>query len=806
MATPKALPADRLAPRCDPRAFAFETTADLEPLSEIIGQARALEAVRFGVEIRREGYNLYALGPAGIGKHTAVQQVLEQEARGRPLAEDWCYVHNFRERHKPVALRLPPGRGPKLRHDMEQLVQELRGSISAMLESDEYRAQMQEIDEELKEKQEQVFAEIQRQAEQEDMVILNTPHGFAVAPTRKGEVMSPQDFEQLSKEERERKQQAIARLQEQLARFLDEIQRLHKERRERRREVERKFTMSAVGHIIDALQESYRDLPAVFEYLEAVQQDVVENVRDFRAREEGTGISLPFVQQERPSFTRYQVNVLVAHEGEVGAPIVYEDNPTFPNLVGRVEHIAQFGALVTDFTLIKAGALHRANGGYLVLDMLKLLMQPYAWEGLKRALRAQKITIESLGQMLGVLSTVSLEPEPIPLDVKIVLMGERLLYYLLCAYDPDFRELFKVAADFDDRVERNPENNELYARLIATLTGKERLRPFDRTAVARVIDHGARLAEDAERLSAHLQSIGDLLREADFCAEQAGHGVVQAADVQRAIDGQIRRADRIRERLYEEIDRGTILIDTDGARVGQVNGLSVVQLGDFSFGQPSRITATTRLGKGEVVDIEREVELGGAVHSKGVLILSNFLAARYAQDQPLSLAASLAFEQSYGLVEGDSASVAELCALLSALANAPIKQSLAVTGSVNQHGEVQAIGGVNEKLEGFFDVCNARGLTGGQGVLIPAANVKHLMLRADVVQAAAAGKFHVYPVATVDEAISLLTGVPAGERDAQGVFPEGSINYRVDARLRELSEAMQKFAEAMKGEHSPTDD
>jgi lon-related putative ATP-dependent protease len=525
---------------------------------------------------------------------------------------------------------------------------------------------------------------------------------------------------------------------------------------------------------------------------------VVENVKDFRAREESGRTPLTLALQGGPSFTRYQVNLLVDHSGGQGAPIVYEDNPSYANLLGRVEHSAQFGALVTDFTLIKAGALHRANGGYLMLDMRKVLMQPYAWEGLKRALRSEEINIESLGQVLGLLSTVSLEPQPIPLDVKVVLMGERILYYLLCAYDPDFRELFKVAADFDDRVARSPENSLLYARLIGTLARKGGLRPFDRTAVARVIDQSARLASDGEKLSTHMQSTADLLREADYWAGHAKQKAVSAADVQRAIDGQIRRADRLRERLYEEIKRGTILIDSEGETIGQVNGLSVLQLGDFGFGQPSRITATARLGKGEVIDIEREVELGGAIHSKGVLILSNFMASRYAQNEPLSLSASLVFEQSYGMVEGDSASVAELCALLSALANAPIKQSFGVTGSVNQHGQVQAIGGVNEKIEGFYDVCMAKGPSGTQAVLIPAANVKHLMLRDDVVAAGAAGQFHVYAVETIDEAISLLTGLPAGTADAQGNFPEGSVNYRVQQRLKELSKLRKEYSEGAK--------
>ncbi|MDH3671925.1 MAG: AAA family ATPase [Gammaproteobacteria bacterium] len=792
----KALDTRVLRPECDPNQFTFRTTTELEELTQIIGQTRALEAVHFGVGIKREGYNLYALGPAGLGKHSVIRQVLEKEARRQPTADDWCYVNNFKDPQKPTALRLPVGWGSKLRRDMESLVGDLRTTIPAVFEGDEYRTQMQEIEEELKERQEQVFAEIQKQAGQEEMAILHTPQGFAVAPTYKGEVISAEQFEKLSKDERKDKEETVARLQAQLARFLEQIPRLHKERRQKQKEVQKKFTMSVVGHLIDELKKTYAKHADVLVYLDAVQRDVVENVDDFRKPEEGMPIA--FVPHETLSFVRYRVNVVVDQEGVQGAPVIYEDNPSYPNLIGRVEHKAQFGALLTDFTLVKCGALHRANGGYLVLDTRKVLMQPYAWEGLKRVLHSHRIVIESLGQMLGVLSTVSLEPEPIPLSVKVVLIGDRVLYHLLCTFDPEFKDLFKVAADFEERIERSTENNQLYARLIGTMAGKEGLRPLDRTAVARVIDHSARLVGDAEKLSTHMRSVSDLLREADYWAGEAGRNVVKAADVQQAIGSQIRRADRVRERLHEEIQRGTILIDTDGEKTGQVNGLSVIELGDFTFGQPSRITATTRLGKGEVIDIEREVELGGAVHSKGVLILSNFMAARYSKEQPLSLSASLVFEQTYGMVEGDSASVAELCALLSALADVPIKQSLAVTGSVNQHGQVQAIGGVNEKIEGFFDVCKARCLAGDQGVLIPAANVKHLMLRQDIVEMAAAGKFHVYAVETIDQVMSLLTGVPAGERDRNGNFPEGSINQRVEHRLAALAQLQQKFAEGAK--------
>jgi lon-related putative ATP-dependent protease len=502
-------------------------------------------------------------------------------------------------------------------------------------------------------------------------------------------------------------------------------------------------------------------------------------------------------------FRRYQVNVVVDHSESEGGPVIYEEHPTYNNLIGRIEHMAQMGALVTDFNLIKPGAFHRANGGYLLIDARELLMQPYAWQGLKRVLRAQEVRIESLSQALSLVGTVSLEPEPIPLKVKVVLIGERLLYYLLNQYDPDFGELFKVEADFSDEMAKTQENDALYARLIATMARRQELRPFDRGAAARIIERSGRLAGDSKKLSTHLLSVAELLEEADYWADHAGNDVVTVADVQRAIEEQIHRADRLRERTQEHIKRGTIMIDTKGAVVGQVNGLSVIALGDFAFGRPSRITARTRLGKGEVVDIEREVDLGGPIHSKGVLILSGYLGARFAPDHPLSLSASLVFEQSYAGVEGDSASLAELCTLLSALADTPVKQGLAVTGSVNQHGEVQPIGGVNEKIEGFFDACSAKGLTGEQGVLIPTANVEHLMLRQDVIEAVEQERFHVYSVETVDQAIELLTDVPAGERDAEGRFPEGSFNQRVEAQLIELAEKRREFAE---GSESKTEE
>lgn len=778
---------------CDPASFSFETTAELEGLSELVGQMRALEAVRFGAGIRHEGYNIFALGPAGVGKRSLVDQFLTQRAAAEPPPADWCYLNNFAQPHKPVALRMPCGRGRELQEQMAQRVEYLRTAIPALFESEEYRAKVESIQRAFSLRQDNALKELGDDAVKQQVVLIRTPSGFAFAPTRNDEVLAPQDYDKLPPDERQRISGVIADLQLRLEKILAHIPQWMKERGEQLKQLNRETTRAVVTHVMDELRERFAGLAAVQAHLELVQQDMMENADDFRTDEESASLGGLSVVT-RKSFHRYQVNVLVSNGVHAGAPIVSEDNPTYGNLVGRVEHIAQFGALVTDFTLIKPGALHRANGGYLMLDVRKVLFQPFAWDALKSALQAREIRIESPGQMYALVSTVSLEPEPMPLDLKIILFGDRQFYYLLQQLDSDFGELFKVAADFEDRIESTPANQQLYARMMATVCQKDNLLALDRSAVARVIEHSARLIGDALRLSTHMRSVADVLQEADFWARDAGLSVTSAIQVQQAIDAQTRRQDRLRGQLHEAVLRGTLMIDTQGAVVGQVNALSVLQQGEFAFGQPTRVTATTRLGPGEMVDIEREVNLAGAIHSKGVLILSAFLAARYARNQPLALAASLVFEQSYGPVEGDSASLAELCALLSNLANVPVQQALAVTGSVNQFGQVQAIGAVNEKIEGFFDICAARGLSGLQGVLIPAANRLHLMLRHDLVAAVAAGQFHVYAVEHVDQAIALLTGLPAGDAQASGQYPAGSINRRVAARVTELNNLGKSFS------------
>ena len=807
MKHPQALPVDSLYTPCNPQQFTFTDTSKLAAIDVVIGQERALDSVHFGLRIRSDGYNVFALGPAGIGKLTAVRHMVTEQAKDKPIPPDWCYINNFQQPHKPNVLHLPAGQGVRLRQDMEQLVEELSSAIPAAFESEDYRTRIDELQQKLKEHQTEAIEALSKRAKAQHIALMHTPSGFAFAPTSTDEgVLRPDQFQKLSEAEQKRIENVVEELQRELQKILRQFPVWAKEIRDEIKDYNREIAQFAVSHLIDGLMEQYRDLPAVIAYLQAVQDDIIDNVDVFLPQQE-TALPMLSQAQHANQLQRYRVNVLVDNSSLNSAPVVFEDLPSHMNLVGRVEYQAQMGTLVTDFNLIKPGALHQANGGYLILDVRQVLLQPFAWDSLKRALLAREIRLDSLERTLGLTSTVSLEPEHIPLDIKVVLVGERLLYYLLSEHDPDFSDLFKVMADFEESMDRSPESNQLYARLFATLARKAELRPLDREAVARLIEHSARLAEDAEKVSTHLRSIADLLREANHWAEAADQPVIRRIDVQQAIDQQTYRAERVRERLYENIRRGILLIDTEGAKVGQINGLSVLQLGNFAFGQPTRITATTRLGDGKIIDIQRETELGGPIHSKGVLILSSFLASRYVPKQPFSMAASLVFEQSYGMVEGDSASLAELCALLSSLAELPIKQSLALTGSVNQHGQVQPIGGVNEKIEGFFAVCKAQGLNSEQGVLIPAANVKHLMLRHEVVQAAADGQFRIYAVETVDQALEILTQTPAGEPDEAGNFSPDSVNGRVQAKLLELSALRRSFAnkEAQKSENKAND-
>lgn len=790
---------ESLYTRTDPGLLRFKTTDDLQGLEEVIGQARAIDAIEFGTEIKKPGFNVFVLGPSGVGKQSTVLQYLTSQAASRQKPSDWCYVNNFEHPQRPLAIQLPAGKGQELCVDMQTLLRGARTSMPVAFESDEYRAKHQEIQERYESRRQEAFNELVEEAAAHGVSLIKGAHGFVLGPIVDGKTIDVAEFSKLPEDKQEHITEVIEIYEEKLSALIHRMPQLAREESEEIQMLNHNTAIVVVDSLIRSLLEKYRNYPEICRYLNSVKNDISKHVDDFLDQREAVDIiGMISGSSEAVSFKRYEVNLLIDNEKTTGAPVIYEDNPVYQKLIGRVEHESRMGALFTDFTHIKPGALHKANGGYLVLEVVKLLRQPFSYDALKRALYANKISIQSIGSLYGIVDTATLEPEPIPLDIKLVLLGERIFYYLLLQYDPEFGELFKIAADFEEDMERTEENIQLYARMIATLAKKEELLAFDAPAVSRIIEHAARLANDAEKLSAHMLSIVDLMRESEHWAKKSGKGVVGTSEVQQAIDFQIRRADRIRDNMHAEIQRNTILIDTDGDKIATVNGLAVLDLSNFRFAHPVRITATTRLGDGEVIDIAREVELGGAIHSKGVLILSSFLASRYTKHFPLSLSASLTFEQSYGMIEGDSASLAELCALLSSLADAPVHQYLSVTGSVNQLGQVQAIGGVNEKIEGFFDICKKRGLNDKQGVIIPNSNVKHLMLRQDVIKAVTDKQFHIYAVENIDQAIEVLTGIPAGEADASGKFPAESINFLAEQKLLEMSQTRAKFGKAKK--------
>ena len=795
MPRPDPLPPSQLYNTCDPAALGFATTSELGELDAAQLHPRALEALHLGLDIRNHGYNLFVLGETGSGRHAIVQQLLQAERRDGVPPNDWCYVYNFDNPSSPNLLHLPCGRGSALRDDMQHFVQELTPAINAVFQGDEYRSRVEAMQEEEKRREVSALQNLGDEANKLGVALMRTPAGFAFVPMKDAEnTMTPEDVEKLPKARQDELAEHIKHLREALHQLFNTFPRWRRDTQNRLRQAGSEALCETVAHMVDELRPRYADLPHVSAYLDAVLQDIMESGESLNETSHAEGDTETTTLSGTISVQRYLVNLLVDHPADGQRPVVFEDHPTLQNLVGRIEHYMHMGTLMSNFTLIRAGALHRANGGFLLLDAVKVLSQPYAWEGLKRCLKAGVVRIESLSDLIGLSSTVQLEPMPMPLDLKIVLIGERVVYYLLSQYDPEFVSLFKINADMESEIARNPDNTAAYARLIATLARREALRPLSAGAVARVIEHASRLASDAQRLTTQTQPMDDLMREANHFAARDQALVIERTHVQAAIDAHRHRHERIQLRYRDEIVRGQLLVDTDGAHVGQVNGLAVVPLGDSSFAHPVRITATARVGDGEVVDIEREVKLGGPIHSKGVLILSSFLASRFGRQAPLSLKASLVFEQSYGGVEGDSASLAELTALLSALAELPLNQALGVTGSVNQFGQVQAVGGVNEKIEGFFDICAARGLTGAHGVLLPASNVGHLMLRQDVVDAVRAGRFNVWPVRTVDEALTLLTGVDAGTLDAQGQWSApDSVNARVAAGLAQLAQVRQAF-------------
>lgn len=801
------LNSEQLYRRCDISEFSFDSTVNIESLEHpLIGQERATASANFGIKMERDGYNMYALGPEETDKRNLLEVLIKKEAADRPVPSDLCYVCNFKDENKPIALELPAGKSVMLRDMMNSFCEDLPNILNSAFESDEYQNRRQTIEEQLKSEEQEQFAELQEKVKKEGLTILTTPVGYTFSPIKDGRIMTKEEIKELSDEERKRLEKEIENFQKELQKILRQIPERQRKFRLMRDELNKEFAEFSVKGLLEEIEEAFRGQPKVLTYLQQVREDIIERVEQIINPSGGA----PFLQafggaadnpkkpSEHPVLWRYTVNILVNTDNTEGAPVIYEDNPTYNNLIGRIEHVSEMGTLTTDFTYIKPGVLHKANGGYLLLDAIHVLMQPFAWEGLKRVLQSNKLKVESPGDMYGLYSTISLDPEPVDVNVKIILIGSRLLYYLLCAYDIDFKNLFKVDVDFEDEINWDSKNQELYARLIASIAKKYNLNPFDKKGVGRVIEHAARLVDDNEKITTHIRDIIDLMREADFWTRQDNLDVTSYHSVQKAVEQQIYRSSRLRDRYQEEILRNTIFIDTDGSRIGQVNGLSVVMLGKSTFGHPTRITARVQVGRGEVINIEREVEMSGPIHSKGVLILSAFLGARYAIEKPLSLSASLVFEQSYGGIEGDSASSTELYALLSAIGEIPLRQTIAVTGSVNQHGYIQPIGGVNEKIEGFFDICRKRGLNGEQGVLIPNSNVKNLMLKKEVRDAVAEGQFNIYAIKTIDEGMNILTGREMGKRDASGQFPEGSINYMVEEKLNHFANIRREYASSMK--------
>lgn len=804
------LTSEQLYRKCDAAKFDFTTTADLEERLSALGQDRAICAVELGINIKSRGYNLFCLGPEGTGKTSLVKRILEKEGKQRPTPDDWAYVYNFDEPHKPVAINFPAGAAAGFAKDMEEFAYAMEHDLPEAVKNELYEEQLSVIREKYQEKRNDYVKVLQKKAKGKKVSLLHMPMGVVVAPMKNGEIISPDVFDTLSDDEKNEIMADLNAMQEEIAQHQDDAPGWEEKQTEEIKKLQEKLVKDAIKKPINDIKQKYRGNKKVAEYLKAVQNYILENIPSFvpnydqdskpQTEEEPMAGLLSQLknQQEEDKYSKFKVNVVVKNVPDSGAPIVLLDHPTQGNLVGKVERIQQFGALITDFTLIKGGALHRANGGFLLIDARKLLLQPYSWDSLKRALASKEIKIEAPSEDTS-FSTISLDPQPIPLDVKVVMTGDAELYDLLSERDPDFSDYFKVEADFGMIIDRTDENEVEYAKLIGSLTKKKNLRSLNKQAVARVIEYSSRLADDSEKLTAHVSSIGDLLKEADYWARKSKASQIGKNHVDQAIKSQIYRSDRVNRAMLEQIDKGTILLDVKGERVGQINGLVVYNFTRNSFGKPTRITTQVRLGRGEFINIEREVAMSGPIHSKGVLILQALIANRFAKRSPLSLSASIVFEQSYGGVDGDSASSTEYYCMLSAIANLPIKQSLAVTGSINQFGEIQPIGGVNEKIEGFFEVCKYNGLTGKQGVIIPRTNVVNLMLREDVLEAVENGQFSIYAIDDVDDGIELLTGIPAGKADKRGRFPKGTVNYMVQQSLEEYYRDYVKFAKETHG-------
>ena len=797
---------DKLRWQCDAECFKFECTDELTPLQEFIGQDRAIGAIEFGLGVDQPGYNIFLTGMTGTGKSAVISSHLEQLVAAKKRAgeaaapSDWVYVHNFSDTDKPRIMELPTGGGRQVKQRLERLQEELQREIAAVFANEEYQSQHKKLGEEQQAVQRKIFQELEQSAEKDGFSVQFSPVGVALIPLKGGKPASQEDYLALSDKEKRSLETKRIQIMQRVEESMEQVRGLERAVRERLAELDHKVAEFVTAAVFGEAKKDLASYAAVQEFLDHLRLFTIERIAAFRAPGEQAKASPMFQEAskavgEREVLLPFMVNVFVDNAGQVGPPIVVENNPTFSNLFGKIDRRFFLGGYVTDHTMLKAGSIQKANRGYLVVNMRNVIMNPLVWDALKRVIRTKESHPEDPAEAQGLMAPQSIRPEPMPLQVKVVATGDPMLYHQLAAYDEDFWETFKVRADFDLQIARSTEHMDAYAQFICRVCNEQKLRHFTRDGVAKVLEYTARLVADQRKLSTRFGLVRDVLIEADYWAGKDGKTRVSAAHVQKAAEQRVFRSNLISERLQEMITDGTIMVDVTGAAAGQVNGLAVYDTGDLTFGKPSRITARTFTGRGGIVNIEREAKLSGSTHDKGILILSGYLGWKYAQDRPLSLTATIAFEQSYEGVDGDSASSTELYALLSSISAAPLRQDLAVTGSVNQNGEVQAIGGVNQKVEGFYDVCAAIGLSGSQGVLIPKHNVVNLMLREDVVEAVRHGKFHIYAVSTIDEGIELLTGVPAGERDSKGKYPKGTINYLVEQRLRAYAETQKEYSQ-----------
>jgi lon-related putative ATP-dependent protease len=792
------VPASMLTPTVDPGQLGFEDTSELEPLTDIIGQERAVEALEFGLQMKSAGFNLYVSGPVGTGKGTLVRQMVKRLAQSAPAPSDWCYVNNFQDPSRPICLSFPAGQGCTFKREMAAFIDSLRRDIPTAFESKKYLDAKAKLSEDTDAKKKALFRELTQLSLARGFGFEETPVGFGLVPLKGGHPMTDEDMEKMTEQEQQDLIERRKALEGEIREFHVRIHGLEKEAEQQLRNLDRQLVTNVLEGRYETMRRAYQDLPAVSTFLERVHDDIVHHYKDFLPRE-GPVLPIPGLEPRRPDMSRFLVNLIVEHDATDGAPVIDEPHPTYTNLIGKIERRAHMGVIYTDFTEIRAGAVLLANGGYLIVNAMDMLRQPFSWDALKRVIKTAEVKIEDPGEFYG-FSTAGLRPEAIPVNVKVIMVGPPILYHLLQAYEEDFSKLFKVKADFDTEVVRSERQDRQYARFIAKLCREEGLPHFGADAVAEVIRQGFRFADRHDRLSLRFSLVSDLIREAGYWARKEGHSFVTRADVDSAVAHKRHRSNLAEHWIQDEIKEGTLMVDLDGEVVGQVNGLSVHQLGDYAFGRPTRITARTYVGTKGVIDIQREAELAGTIHSKGVMTLAGYLAGKFAGSHPFAMNASLTFEQTYSEVEGDSAAVAELAAILSSLADLPIHQWLAVTGSVNQLGEVQPIGGVNEKIEGFFESCSRKGLTGKQGVIIPARNTKHLALRREVVEAVESGHFAVYAVTTIEEALELLTGVAAGERGLDGLYPPDTLFGRAAQRLEEMAQVVAEWSE---GEERP---